>query len=119
MSLCAPCTRLKQISVCTDSIVIGTVSSINTVYHIYFVSLANGMRIRYTATSDANGLLTLTPADGFILATNHLYEIFVTTGTSVTTGDNLTIGSTTTTCYQLSFVDALHYPFISQTLEIA
>ena len=119
MSICTPCIRLKPVSICTDSIVIGTVASFNTVYHIYFVSLANGMVVHYTATSNGAGLLVLTPTDGFILATDHLYEVYVNKTQSVSEGENLTIGATTATCYQVSFIEVWQYNFVSQTFEIA
>lgn len=117
MALCAPCTRLKDIALCTDSIIIGTVGSINTSYNIYFRSLANGMVVRYTATSDGLGLLILTPINGFALSSHTGYEIFVNKTNANLTGENLTIGSTIATCFNLSFIHVV-YEFTSQTLEI-
>lgn len=117
MSICSPCTRLKEVALCTDSIVIGTVASFNTSYNIYFTSLANGFILRETATSDGAGLLTLTPANGFALAANMGYEIKVNKTNSSLTGENLTIGGTTATCFNVSFVH-VPYQFLSQTLEL-
>ena len=119
MSLCTPCTVLNPVSICTDSLVIGTVGSNNTLYHIFFISLANGMIVHYTSTSSNAGLLTLTPTGGFLLATNHTYELFVNTTQSVSTGENLTIGTITAQCFNVSFVDVLDTSFASQTLSIA
>lgn len=119
MSLCVPCTRLKEVALCTDSIVIGTVATINTPYNIYFQSLANGMIVKYTATSSAAGLITLTPTGGFVLAANHGYEVWVNKTNSSLTGENLTIGATTATCFNVSFVRIEDTTFTSQTLELA
>lgn len=123
MSLCNACTRLKPVSVCASNIIIGTVANANQNYNIYFRSLSNGFLVKYTATSNGSGLLTLSPTDGFVLATNHLYELFVNQSQSTSTGANLTIGSTTATCYNVMFeqvYDELSiYSYINQTLEIA
>ena len=123
MSLCSQCVRLKPVSICTGDLIIGTVSSFNTLYNIFFRSLANGFLVKYTATSNGSGLLILSPADGLVLATNHLYEMYVNTSTSTSTGANLTIGTTTTTCYNVLFEQVNDeysvYSYITQTLELA
>lgn len=123
MSICNSCTALKPVSICNTNLIIGTVANANQNYNIYFRSLANGFLVKYTATSDVNGLLTLSPDDGFVLATNHLYEIHVNQIQSTSTGANLTIGSTTDTCYKVMFEQVYDvsdiYSYINQTLEIA
>jgi len=123
MSLCSACTALKPVSICNSNLIIGTVASNNTLYNIYFRSLSNGFLVKYTATSSGAGLLTLSPADGFVLATNHLYEMYVNTSTSTSTGANLTIGTTTATCYNVMFEQVYDmsdvYSYVNQTLEIA
>lgn len=123
MSLCNFCTRLKPVSICVNNLIIGTVSGLSTSYNIYFRSLANGFIVKYTATSNGAGLLTLSPTDGFVLATNHLYEMYVNTSTSSSTGANLTIGTTTATCYSVMFEQVYDedsiYSYVNQTLEIA
>lgn len=123
MSLCSQCTHLKPVSICTNNLIIGTVGSFNTLYNIFFRSLANGFLVKYTATSNGSGLLTLSSNDGFVLATNHLYEMYVNTSTSTSTGANLTIGSVTDTCYNVLFEQVNDedsvYSYINQTLELA
>ena len=57
MSLCSPCTRLKNVALCTDTLTIGTVGSNSTLYNIYFRSLSNAMRVKNTAISRIAGLL--------------------------------------------------------------
>lgn len=127
MSLCAPCTKLKQISLCTDSLIIGTVSvyNFNVPYIVYFKSLATGAIYSYAVTSDSNGLLTLIFTDGFPLATGTGYELWVNqAGDSIDTQEDLTIGATTATCYTLFATPVyniyynLNMNFDSQTLEV-
>lgn len=123
MSLCSQCYALKPVSICTTNLIIGTVANANQNYNIYFRSLANGFLVKYTATSDGSGLLTLSPSDGFLLAMNHVYEMYVNQTQSTSTGVNLTIGSTTATCFNVTFEDVNDedsiYSYINQTLETA
>lgn len=126
MSLCCFCTKLKSISLCTDSLVIGTVADENAPYIVYFKSLATGKIFHYAVTSNANGLLTLQFTDGFPLATLTGYEMWVNkAGDSIDDTENLTIGATTDTCYQLQAVMVYNMYYDeyvnheSQTLEIA
>jgi hypothetical protein len=123
MSLCSSCTATKPVSICNTNLIIGTVASNNTLYNIYFRSLSNGFIVKYTATSSGAGLLTLSPEDGFVLACNHLYEMYVNTSTSSSTGANLTIGGVTATCFNVMFEQVYDmsdvYSYVNQTLEIA
>jgi len=118
MSICSPCTRVNNIAQCTSSITIGTVSDANTLYNIYFRSLANGMVVKYTATSDVFGLLVLTPANGFFLASNHLYEIFVNQTNNNLVGEPLTIGMTTSNCFTLMLEKVNDETYTEQILSI-
>lgn len=115
MSLCSPCTRLKEVALCTDSIVIGTVTSFNTLYNVYFTSLATGRVFRYEATSDSDGLLTLN--EEFEFAENTGYELKVNKVNTTLAGEDLTIGTVTAKCFMLSFIH-VPYAFVSQTLEL-
>lgn len=123
MSVCSPCTQLKQISKCADSIIIGTVGSNNTEYHVYFKNLATGKIHRYDAISSVAGLLTITGT--FDFSNNQSYELWVNkVVTSVMNEQNLTIGATTATCYTISFIKVYntlygYQNYVSQTLEIA
>lgn len=126
MSLCNPCKTLKNISLCTDSIVIGTVEELNTAYNLYFKSLATSKVYVYPVTSNGAGLITLTLPDGFPLATNTGFEMWVNLSTdSPMIQQDLTIGSYTESCYNLSAerIYNLYYGsnqnFTSQTLETA
>jgi hypothetical protein len=126
MSLCSQCRKLKTISLCTDSLIIGTVSGLSQPYIVYFKSLATGKIFSYAVTSNAAGLITLTFSAAFPLATLTGYDMWVNrAGDSVDDQSDLTIGSVTTTCYQLSasMIWDMYYEeyenFTSQTLEIA
>ena len=123
MSLCSKCTELKPVSICNNDLIIGTVASNDTLYNIYFRCLSNGMIVKYTATSNGSGLLTLSPSDGFVMATNMVYELYVNKTTSSSTGENLTIDGVTKTCYNVMFEQVYDmsdiYSFVNQTLELA
>ncbi len=126
MSLCSQCRKLKSISLCTDSLIIGTVADANSPYIVYFKSLATGKIFSYAVTSNSSGLITLTFSSAFPLATQTGYEMWVNkAGDSIDDTEDLTIGAVTDTCYQLSanMVWDMYYEeyenFDSQTLEIA
>lgn len=77
MSVCAPCIRLKEISKCTDSIVIGIVPIAETEYQVFFKNTATGKVVRYEGTSDVDSLLTITPPYGFNFSNETDYEVWV------------------------------------------
>lgn len=126
MSLCCPCTKLKTISLCTDSLIVGTVAGTSAPYIVYLKSLATGKIFSYSVTSSPAGLLTLQFTAGFPLATLTGYELWANrSGDSIDDQVELTIGATTDTCYQLqaAMVYNMYYDenfnYTSQTLEIA
>lgn len=126
MSICLPCTSLKTISLCTDSVVIGQAPLANTAYAVYFKCLANDRIATYYITSDGSGILTLVLPDGFPLASGLAYEMWVNEqGNSIDTQSDLIIGATTATCYILSCTTIFNayydtnQNYSSQTLEVA
>ena len=125
MSLCTPCTKLKQISLCTDIIIIGTVTGNNIPYRVVFKSLATDRIAMYAVTSSGAGLLTLILPAGFPLAEGTSYEMWVNkVSDSISDQEDLTIGTTTASCFTLSAATIydLYYDenvlFESQTLEV-
>lgn len=123
MSICSQCKALKPVSICTSNLIIGTVANANQNYNVYFRSLSNGFLVKYTATSDGSGLLALSPSDGFLLAVNHTYEMYVNQTQSISSGVNITIGAVTSTCFNVIFEqvndeDSI-YSYINQTFEMA
>jgi hypothetical protein len=126
MSLCSACTKLKAISLCTDSIIIGEAPLALTPYAIYFKSLATGKIHTYYVTSSASKILTITLTDGFPLATLTAYEVWINTlGDSIESQENLIIGVTTATCYTIQALNVfnsyydINQNYSSQTLEVA
>ena len=126
MSLCSACTKLKAISLCTDSIIIGEAPLSLTPYAIYFKSLATGKIHTYYVTSNASKILTITLTDGFPLATLTAYEVWINTlGDSIESQENLIIGATTATCYTIQALNVfnsyydINQNYSVQTLEVA
>jgi hypothetical protein len=125
MSYCAPCQKLKSISLCTDSVIIGKAPLANAPYVVNFKSLATGAIYTYHVTSSATKYLTLIFTDGFPLATETAYEMWINlSGDSIDTQLDLIIGTTTDTCYNISGISVfdIYYDenenFSSQTLEV-
>lgn len=126
MSLCSPCQKLKSISLCTDSIVVGKAPLALTPYAIYFKSLATGKIFTYYVTSNASKQLIITLTDGFPLATLTTYELWINTmGDSIESKEDLLIGTTTATCYTIqalvvfnAYYD-INQNYSVQTLEVA
>jgi len=126
MSLCSSCTKLKAISLCTDSIIVGKAPVALAPYAIYFKSLATGKIHTYYVTADINRLLTITLDDGFPLATLTAYELWINElGDAIDAQSNLLIGVTTATCFTIqannvfnSYYD-INQNYSVQTLEIA
>jgi hypothetical protein len=124
MSICVPPTLLYPISLCTDAIVIGTISNANTHVKVNFKNVANGAIYSYPAQSNGAGLITLTLTDGMPLASGQYYELSVSSTTNINDVKTLTIGTTAVTCYLFS-ADTIfdlyysdHINFTSQTLEV-
>lgn len=126
MGLCEKCTQLKPINLCTDSVIIGSVAEFNTSYIVFFKSLATGALYSYPVTSNSVGLLTLLFVEGFPLASGTGYELWVNkaSSNSIAHKENLTIGTTVKTCYNISATTVynMYYDenvnYDSQTLEV-
>ena len=131
MSLCNSCQRLKVVDICTEILNIGEAPLANKQYNIIFTSTANGFRVRYRATSDADGMLVLNFPDELILAENTGYELTINRTNNPDDADDLIIGGVTADCYLVSFTHVLDggfeesdYPYYivaenEQTLTIA
>ena len=130
MSICTPCTSLKIISKCTDSIIIGTMPSATTSYSVYFKNVATGKIVMFTGTSDGAKLLTITPPDGFNFSIETDYEVWSTiNGDPIddkvnVEPDGFTAYDSAMTCFLVTFVQVwagmVHYNFnyTSQTFEL-
>lgn len=58
MVVCSTCTHAKTVTKCTDSLVLGQITDINTDVYI-FVQSENGHQWRENATTDANGVVDI------------------------------------------------------------
>ena len=131
MSVCNPCDKLKRISLCTDSIVIGTMAEADTDYIVYFRNTATDKIVFYHGTSDADALLTITPPYGFNFPQETDFEVWVTLD-SVNSENNEEVQVEGWTaymdamyCFLVSFIqvydgdNAENFNYTSQTLELA
>lgn len=131
MSICAPCTKLKTISKCTDEIIIGTMPEAETGYTVYFKNLATGKIVFFSNESDADNLLTIAPVYGFFLSENQAYEVWATLeGNQIEErveiqADGWTAYDDPTTCFAISFIRAYksneqaNENYDSQTFQLA
>ena len=122
MSICSPCTRVKNLPSCVTDIVIGTVAQTSTAHYVYFKNLATGRINRYAATSDGSGLLTVTVDEEIF--PQHTYKVWVNqqSATNATDEETITIGAATPTCLEIHFYrvtdDSGQVNYTSQTLKI-
>jgi hypothetical protein len=125
MSICKPCVKTETITLCADSLIIGEVPAAATEYIVWFRNLATGSVYGYTATSDVDKKLTLNFPEGFPLAGNTLFEMWVNKpGDNFETTTDLFIDSRIANCFLIKAEDAkpmvdgyLDQP-TSQTLKI-
>jgi hypothetical protein len=125
MSFCDPCSKTLPISICTESITIGSISSANTAVKVYFRNVATGKIQSFEAVTTSGGTVTIEPPFNF--ARNHDYEVWVNLASdnSVEGKETISIGYDSQDCLLVSFVQAWDtsagYPvnFTEQTLEIA
>ena len=103
MSFCTPCTNIGLLYICYDELEIGTVDNADTLYYIYFMSLANGFIVKYSATSDSNGLLTIESTGGFVLSENTGYEIWVNQTDDQSDKEEFQINGITNECFMTNF----------------
>jgi len=103
MSYCAPCSALTPIEICTTEITIGTAIA-DTLYYIYFRSLANGWTVKYEATSDSDGLIIVESLTGFVLAENTGYELWINQTDNIDDREDFTSGGLTNECFTTSFM---------------
>lgn len=104
MSICKPCVKLKPISLCSDSLILGKAEP-TTNYLVWFKSLANNGLYGYAATSDADGVLTLNFPEGFPLSNKTGYEMWINkAGDSVESKIELQVGYRVGYCFLVSTI---------------
>lgn len=102
---CNTCQSTKSIPVCTDSLVLGTITS-NTDVYIFVVNHSSGYTHRQEATSGNYGELRidLTKPDTSFYNPDSAYEIWATLQTSSQNERlDITIDAVEYTCFNLSF----------------
>lgn len=124
MSICNPCVKLKPISLCSDSIVLGKAEA-NKNYLVWFKSEANRGLYGYAATSLSDGTITLHFPEGFPLSNNTNYEMWINEpGDSVDSKRELLIGVRVGYCFLFSafrtqsLIDGYFDQPETQTLEV-
>jgi hypothetical protein len=102
--LCSPCSKLSEIYICGEtSMEIGIVRSVSTVYYVYIQNIANENVVKYSATSDSNGLLTITNSNGFDLAENTFYEIWLNITNDENDREPFFVKGISNTCFSVKF----------------
>lgn len=124
MSFCDPCSKTYSISICTEEITIGAISSLNAAVKVYFKNVATGKIVVFDATSNGAGEVTIT--GDFNFAVHQDYEVWINLASenSVEGKSTITIGYDSIDCLSVSFIqvwDQSHgyaTTFSNQTLEI-
>jgi hypothetical protein len=106
MSICRPCIKTEKISLCVDSLVIGEAPEATTEYIVWFRNLATNGLFGYTATSDIDKALTLNFPEGFPLAGNTAFEMWINLpGDSVESKVELMVGVQIGYCFHVTAED--------------
>jgi hypothetical protein len=99
------CSELDSIPECTDSIVLGAISDIDTEVYIYVKNTFTGYVHREEATSNGDGDVTLdlTEPDSSFYNQDSAYEVWITTRDSSDRLEILYAYGLTDTCLSISF----------------
>jgi hypothetical protein len=100
------CSELDQIPECTESIVLGALSEIDTEVYIYVKNTFTGYVHREETTSNGDGDVTLdlTQPDSSFYNQDSAYEVWVTLRSDSERMDILYAYGLTNTCLSLSFL---------------
>lgn len=124
MSFCDSCIKTYSISICTESITIGAISSLNAAVKVYFKNVGTGKIVVFDATSNGAGEVTITGDFNFAIHQDYEVWINLAADSSVEGKETISIGYDSQDCLSISFVsvyDQSHgYPtlFSNQTIEI-
>ena len=118
---CNTCQATKPLPTCTESLVLGTITSDTEVY-IFVTNHSNGYTHRQSATSGPYGSLTLgltSPAPSFYNQDGN-YEVWATLQTtSANDRLDITIDEEPYTCFDLSFYTFFNEEDITSTTSEA
>lgn len=123
---CTTCTRAKSVPVCTQTLTLGTIASLNAAVWIYVKDITTDRIERFAGQSNGAGLVTL---DMDLVPTyyqeDHTYEISVALQSAVSIHDtkDITISGTAYDCLQVRFEEVSNdadgwYPYQNITVEI-
>lgn len=122
MSVCSPCIQACNVPLCTDEIIIGTISSLSTDVKIIVHNKTTGRKSFVSTQSDGAGVVTLVTS-GLGLMADQTYELSVllATATNLCDGETLQIGTSSATCVNFQFENikdsgGCQITFASQTL---
>lgn len=122
MSICGPCLKVCNVPLCTNEIIIGSISSTDADIRIVVDNKSKGRKVIVDTQSSDTGLVTLV-TEGLGLMAGQSYEISVLLSSSPALCDTeiITIGDFTTNCVTVLFENVLaqdgcQVTFESQTL---
>jgi hypothetical protein len=128
MSTCNNCSRFRNIPICTESLIIGTLTGLaNTNVYVFLKNHTTGYTYRFSATTTLYGGLTLdlTNSGYFVPTPNHDYELWVILQSSMNTDEriNISIDTVNYLCagftFENIFVDAsVIAEYTTQTLKL-
>lgn len=123
MSFCTPCLQVCSIPVCTDEIILGSISSFSTDVYIVVKNKTTGREEWVATQSDSEGFVTLVTA-GLGLMPNQSYEfsVLLKSGGATCNPEIVILGEAIGTCLVLLFdnvkgSDGCPVIFESQTLQ--
>lgn len=99
---------MKPLARCMAVLTIGTITQLNTAVYVYILNHTTGVRVRFPATSNGAGLVTVDLTD-YPQIQDHDYEIWLTLASATNTDDRLevTVDTVEYTCFAVSFVTVI------------
>jgi hypothetical protein len=124
-TICNPCpdfTCVCPVPECTETLILGNISDVNTAVLVYILKEINGASYVQSVVSDANGRVTLDMTDPNAAYFNHFdgnYQVWVTKAGYWCDDARLEIvqAGVTSTTYQITFSRSLGAP-IGTTIEL-
>jgi len=96
---------MRTLLACTTTLTVGTIANISTAIYIYIHDHTTDRLVRYSATSDGAGLVTVDLSDGQQYAEDHDYELYITlaSATNIEEKVSFTINAVAYSCVALNF----------------
>lgn len=105
MSVCDSCIKAKPVARCLTNLIVGTIANVNTAIFVYITDLTTERRIRYSVTTDSDGLITI-PITPQRFSDDHSYRLHVTLVNAINVSEEelITVGEETNNCISLRFL---------------